>query len=317
MRKALVVGINHYDNASCLNACVNDALEIGCLLDRNEDGSKNFDVEYLTADSPANAVTREQLKSRLEELFLNDTDISLFFFSGHGYIEHSGGYLITSECRTGDNGLLFDNLLKLIAESHAKNVIIILDCCYSGDFGNSSFVGDNAVLKEGTTILTASAKHQPSVEVDNHGVFSKLLIDALKGSAANLLGDISPGSVYAFIDLSLGAWSQRPIFKTHVQKFVSLRRVNPPILLNHLHQLTTLFPNPDYIYPLDPDYEPNTGSQDKEKMENFLVLQKYNRVNLLIPVDKEHMYYAAINSKFCKLTELGKFYWNLVNTNRI
>ena len=35
-----------------------------------------------------------------------------------------------------------------------------------------------------------------------------LFVDALNGSAADILGQITPGSVYAHIDQSLGAWSQ-------------------------------------------------------------------------------------------------------------
>ena len=51
--------------------------------------------------------------------------------------------------------------------------------------------------------------------------------------------------------------------------------------------------------------------------EKFEILQKYNRVNLVVPVEEKHMYYAAMNSKGCRLTPLGIHYWNLVNKNRI
>ena len=40
-------------------------------------------------------------------------------------------------------------------------------------------------------------------------------------------------------------------------------------------------------------------------------------VNLVVPVGETHMYYAAMNSKSCKLTALGVHYWNLVKNNRI
>jgi len=38
---------------------------------------------------------------------------------------------------------------------------------------------------------------------------------------------------------------------------------------------------------------------------------------LVVPVGEDHMYYAAINSKSCKLTILGEHYWKLVKKNRI
>ncbi len=42
MRKALVVGINHYEHIGSLNGCVNDAYAVKQMLDRHADGSVNF-----------------------------------------------------------------------------------------------------------------------------------------------------------------------------------------------------------------------------------------------------------------------------------
>ena len=71
----------------------------------------------------------------------------------------------------------------------------------------------NADLKEGTTILTASTADQYATEKNGAGVFTTLLVDALNGAACNLVGDVTPGSVYAHIDQSLGPWDQRPVFR--------------------------------------------------------------------------------------------------------
>ena len=46
-KKALVVGINEY-LGSPLSGCVNDALKIAALLERNGDSSVNFSVNMLT-----------------------------------------------------------------------------------------------------------------------------------------------------------------------------------------------------------------------------------------------------------------------------
>ena len=40
-------------------------------------------------------------------------------------------------------------------------------------------------------------------------------------------------------------------------------------------------------------------------------------VGLIVPVDEEHMYYAAMNSKSCRLTALGAQYWRLANENKL
>lgn len=56
---------------------------------------------------------------------------------------------------------------------------------------------------------------------------------------------------------------------------------------------------------------------NKEHEQIFSILQKYVKLNLVTPVGEEHMYYAAINSKSCKLTVSGQHYWNLVSNNVI
>lgn len=61
------------------------------------------------------------------------------------------------------------------------------------------------------TILTASTDEQYASEDAAGGIFTNLVVDALAGAAANLVGDITPGSVYAHVDQSLGPWEQRPV----------------------------------------------------------------------------------------------------------
>lgn len=40
-------------------------------------------------------------------------------------------------------------------------------------------------------------------------------------------------------------------------------------------------------------------------------------VGLVIPVNAEFMYFAAINYKSCRLTALGYQYWRLVNEGKL
>lgn len=317
MRKALVVGIDYYENVSRLHGCVNDAYAVKNVLERHGDGSPNFGVNTIVSSDSTSKIERRQLKDLVTELFRDDADIALFYFSGHGYIESTGGYLITSECTDGDDGFSMDELLTIANASKAKNKVVILDCCHSGLVGSPSSAQDKAFLSEGVTILTASAKDQYSIESGGSGVFTSLFVDALNGSASNLVGDITPGSVYAHIDQSLGPWEQRPIFKTNVKRFISLREVQPPIALDDLRQINKLFPDPTFNFPLDPSFEPTSDTPDEQNTEIFSLLQKYSRINLVKPIDEEHMYYAAMNSTGCKLTVLGAHYWNLVNKSMI
>ncbi len=326
MRKALIVGIDYYENASPLFGCVNDSYAVKSVLERHGDGTLNFDILYIPVTNESKKITRGELKDKITELFRDECDVALFYFSGHGYVENNGGYLITSECSRGDDGLSLDEILVMANKSKAKNKIIILDSCHSGIMGDISAIPNHALLTEGMTILTASSEEQYAVEENGKGVFTGLLVDALNGSACNLVGEISPASVYAHIDQSLGLWEQRPIFKTNTKKFVSLRKVKAPIEIELLSKITEFFDEPRSVYSLNPTFEPKRDNAElkreipdpiEENVEKFRILQKYNRVNLVIPIGEEHMYYAAMNSTGCKLTPLGEHYWNLVKKGRL
>jgi hypothetical protein len=317
MRKALVVGIDYYENINPLFGCVNDAYAIKAVLDRHSDGTKNFDVNIEISTGPTQKIERKELKKNVEELFKDKSEIAIFYFSGHGYVESTGGYLITSECKDGDDGFSMNDLLEIANNSEARNKIIVLDCCHSGIMGKTSLKEFKSVLSEGLTILTASSETQYAIEENGSGVFTSLFIDAMNGSASNLVGDVTPGSIYAHIDQSLGSWEQRPIFKTNVTTFTTLRKVQPPISLIDLKRLVELFPRKGEEFKLDPSFEPDSGVPDEDNVVKFRLLQKYNRINLVVPVDAEHMYYAAMESKSCKLTILGEHYWNLIYNDRI
>lgn len=323
MKKALVVGVNFYQNVGQLYGCVNDAYAVNQVLERHMDGQLNFDVKQVTAVDAQTAISRKQLKQDIISLFADDSEAALLYFAGHGHVEDSGGYLLTSESKDGDDGLPLEEVINFANESKAKNKILILDSCHSGAAGTSKSLGEKALLSEGMTILTASSKNQYAQEINGSGVFTSLFVDALNGGAANLLGDITPGSIYAHIDQSLGAWEQRPIFKTNVEAFTSLRKVTPPIQVSDLKQIIGLFQTPSTEILLDPSFEPqppapNHGiAPDPENNKKFAILQKLNRLNLVKPVGEDHMYFAAMNSKSCKLTVLGEHYWKLITKGRI
>ena len=324
MRIGLIVGINYYEHGNPLFGCVDDAHAVKAILERHDGGAVNFDCRLLTGTGRSDRVDRSELKDRIEELFKADANIALFYFAGHGHIEASGGYLLATDSRRGDEGVSLSEILTFANVSPAKNKVIVLDSCHSGIAGTPPTGDQLAALSEGLTVLTASTKDQYATEENGRGVFTSLFVDALSGSAANLTGDITPGSVYAHIDQSLGAWEQRPVFKTNVKQFVSLRKSSPPIDISDLRRLAEFFPDPGFEYGLDPTYEPEMKGRDPgmplpipEKTRIFEVLQRYNRLNLLVPVDAPHMWNVAMESKTCRLTALGEHYRRLVAKNRI
>lgn len=322
MRKALCVGIDSYMCAEYLHGCVNDANSVKSVLERNGDGTLNFEVKLMCATSEASYITRGELRDAIQELFKSESEIAVFYYSGHGSIDEVGGYLCTSEIKRPDEGLSLNEIMGFVSQSKAQNKIIILDSCFSGAIANSTEMPNYSILHNGTTILAACGKSEYATEEKGHGVFTSILVEALYGGAMNLLGEVSPGSIYSYIDRSLGAWDQRPVFKANINSFVSLRKNAPPIQITELRKITELFTTPYDEYKLDPTYEPDKHEADikdvnKEHEAIFAILQRYVKLNLVVPVDEEHMYYAAINYKSCKLTAQGQHYWNLVKKSTI
>jgi Caspase domain len=317
-RKALVVGIDHYRQLSPLYGCCNDARQVAAVLARHGNGDPNFVAPRLMlADRDGAEIDRSTLKDAVRELFAFEGEVALFYFAGHGHVEATGGYLCSSDCRDGDDGLSLSEVLILANQCPARHKLILLDSCHSGIAGTRADGGKLAELGEGMTILTASTAQQYANERNGSGIFTALLVDALNGAAANLTGDVTPGSVYAHIDQSLGPWDQRPVFKTNVKSFVSLRKTTPAVSLDDLRSLLNFFPKPGSEWALDPGYEPTSGAADPGKTAQFAVLQRLNRVNLLVPVGVAHMYYAAMQSRSCRLTALGEHYRRLVERGLI
>lgn len=342
MRKALCVGIDYYGPGNSLSFCVSDAKSMAKVLARHADRTKNFDIlpvygvkkerqvpigidpvtgeviyeKKLVGGTP---IPGDILKLAVEELFDPSItlDVALFYFAGHGFVNANGGYL----CASDGNHLPLDYVMTLASNSKATHKIIILDSCHSGSAGNLDKSGDLCRLPNNTIVMASCTERGTAAD----GCFTQMMVDALMGGAMNLMGEVSPGGIYDYIDRALGSWDQRPVLKANIESFVCLRKNKPPIRLTELRQITKIFPKPDQDKPLDPGYEEDKRDVTDEKYMKpnprkeriFAILRKYASLNLVVPVDAPHMYQAAVNFKACRLTPLGRYFWKLVHDDRI
>jgi Caspase domain len=329
MRRALVIGIDNYPTAP-LNGCVNDAVRIAQSLQRHADGSPNFDVVLLTSND--NSCDLQEIDSAVARLFEGDADTVVLFFAGHGLIdeEKNVGFLVTTDGSKPTWGYSLNDLITKANQAYPriKSTVIILDCCHAGFAGEVSALSSShaALIGNGLTILTACKRDGTAAESGGQGLFTDLVLEGLAGSASDVCGNVTPASLYALVDQTLGPWDQRPVYKANVQNFITLRTVVPKVELATLRKLAEWFPTASHRFALDPTYEEdrtNAGAEIcanepiADHVEIFKALQKCNRHGLVRPVGEEHMYYAAINSTSCELTALGVHYRKLAELKRI
>jgi hypothetical protein len=313
-----LVGIDAYPFGP-LGGCVADADALGKLLARNEDGSRNFDVRLIT--DPPTKLTRPALRKAVVKLFEQPAEVALFYFSGHGTENDLGGYLVTPDASTYDEGVAMEDIIKLANNSSVTEAIIMVDCCHSGHLGNLSDgpreANPTAKVREGVSILTASRSTEVAIEADGRGVFSSLVCLALEGGAADIQGRTNVAGLFAYVEESLGSWQQRPLFKSHVSSLLCLRRTKPAVTLNELLRLTEFFPTADSDFYLDPSYEHSDAAATEEHVADYQVLVSYRNARVIEVGSHEHLYYAAVESGFVRLTAYGKHYWSLVHEGQL
>jgi hypothetical protein len=320
-KKALLIGIDEYESFRELSGCVADATKVCDLLRQNEDESANYDCRLLTNPGSA-TITRAALRAEWRNLFRNFSGDVLFYFSGHGAPSDTGGLLVTQDGTSAEPGLAMSELLQQASQSSAREIIIMLDCCFAGDMGDISYTqlpgaSPQVQLRQGMTILAAAGSKEYAREEGGHGVFTSLMLQALAGGAADIRGHISTASIYTYVEQVLGPWDQRPLYKSYVNSLGSIRRCRPQVADNLIRQLLKLFPTPEARYKLGPQYEFTHESADRKSVEIFNQFKLLRDGGMLRTVGGMDLYFTALNSGLVELTPLGRFYWWLASKKRI
>jgi hypothetical protein len=325
MKRALVVGIDDYPGAP-LNGCVADAREIERLVGRNADSSPNYDVRRVTSDE--SRIERRDLLGLVDDLFDNAGNTQLLcFFAGHGRPGDIGAGLVAQDSDTVD----MDFLINKANASPAPEVILILDCCFSGALGNFATLQPSAVapafrfgmtlLREGVTVLAASRSIEPAAETSGHGAFTRLLIEGLEGAAADHLGAVTSQSLYAFACRAFGAWDQRPVLKSYVTQISAIRLCRPRIEPKLLRRLPEYFTSATAPHVMSPYYEgirpiPD-GTEPTDEQRAFDYFKELRNAGLLTTAGNEDLYFVALASEDVLLTPLGQYFWRLAADGKL
>lgn len=242
--RAICIGENYnsivsdvFKGISQLHGCVPDAERLSVLLSTNG----GYDVQFLPNASKLSVINAIQTHFKDAD----ENDVSLFFYSGHGYKPEMGS-LVTFEGTTLDgyvfNGLSCTgsiNIQELMNWlSNVKGIkIIILDSCYSG-----SFVQNNPYLDDSVIIMAACTNDQTAMEtsaVDEGmlygvtGVFSMYLRDGIDEMKADANNDfrISAAEIADYVNNAVNAakYEQRCVFYNCTDDFIIVEKELPHI----------------------------------------------------------------------------------------
>jgi hypothetical protein len=318
--KALLVGINDYPE-SPLRGCIKDAIDVEELLSKNDDQSPNFFCRRLVSRDVK--ITLPELRKQVNQLFKDDADRVLFYFSGHGYENNLGGYLVTQDAKNYAEGMALSELIALansaLRSKRIREVILILDCCHAGYLGSiTGFDHMQAVLMPGLSILTSSSPSQYSVETAKGGLFTSILCEGLRGGAADILGKVTVAGLYNYLDQMLNPWQQRPQFKTYAEKMHVLRIGKARVSPSELKQIKQLFLGTSHRLRMDETWEVTSPNKNEVNVTKFNQLKKLRDAGLVtVPEPWIDLYWAAMKNGYAELTLPGQLYWKLVDKGMI
>jgi len=215
-RYAVVIGIEHYRrDLPNVNFASHDAKVVREYLTKRL-GFSEQNVVSLVDDHAAKSDMEKYLEYWIPEHVDNDSTV-LIYFSGHGApnLKTNEGYILPYD---GDptyldgTGYSLKRLYETLEKSPAKEVIVMLDSCFSGTGGRSVMSKglrpvvisvENPLLAGGkTVVLTASSGVQSSSTYNSksHGLLTYFLLKGLQGSAdQNNDGKIELSEVYTYL----------------------------------------------------------------------------------------------------------------------
>ena len=269
-RYALIVGIAQYDakGLAQLEKTTTDAEAVAQVLEKYGDFTEvkrlpsRINSETQKRAMVNQRVTANELWQAIETLLKEQArnNEALIYFTGHGLKAEgrSGkprGYLATSDCQIKadviksegnkdepritevQGGVAFDDLNDLISKSELSSLVILLDCCHSGNFIESNLIKHSfgISLEKDYYLIAACRGFQTgkALKSEAHSVFTGALLRGLRAENASSDGEISCDRLYDYISRELRGTSQQPLklgWGTSIILVDNLLAIAPPVV---------------------------------------------------------------------------------------
>lgn len=247
-RYALIVGIAQYDakGLAQLEKTTTDAEAVAQVLEQYGNFTEvkrlpsRINSETKKRAMVNQPVTANELWQAIETL-LNEqarNNEALIYFTGHGLkVEgRSGklrGYLATSDCQIKadviksegnknepritevHNAILFDDLNDLISKSELSSLVVLLDCCHSGNFIERNLIEHSLgiSLKKNYYLIAACRGFQEAkaLRSEAHSVFTGAVLKSLSPENAGSDGQVTGDRLFDCIGRELKRSGQEPL----------------------------------------------------------------------------------------------------------
>ncbi|MDH4182826.1 MAG: caspase family protein [Nitrospinota bacterium] len=189
---AVVIGVNNYKNWPRLESAVNDANTIEAELTKH-----GFTViKLLDGQATRGGIAKTLGYTLQQEAGPNDRIV--VFYAGHGHTEEGvdGGHLgyivpVDADLKDLSTYISMDELRLWSRRIQAKHLMYVMDSCYSGlGLSRSGAMAPNVrnyvrkiTSRTARQMITAGQQGEQVAEVGGHGLFTRLFVQGLRGSA--------------------------------------------------------------------------------------------------------------------------------------
>jgi hypothetical protein len=198
----IAVGVSEYQDAEMnLRFAKKDASELAQLFQKNA-GNRKVELHLLTNQE----ATREKILALSQYLeATNIDDQVIIYYAGHGMYDADYNYILaTHDINFSDpaaKGLSYDQVLGFLDGIPARNKLLLLDACHSGEIDKENIEQVEAVLEEDEDITFRSFGNkkvqEKQVGLENSFELMKSLFTDLREGTGSAVIAAAGGAEYA------------------------------------------------------------------------------------------------------------------------